>query len=86
MRNDIKDGGPAFPSTHPLIFDSDPRGPSTLMCVGMSLRDYFAAHAPPIDENWFLQYCKNIGVFSHAKTTADWRFAYADAMLKARES
>ena len=43
---------------------------------GMSLRDYFASRAPAYEAEWFSSY---------AKTTADWSYEYADAMMEARK-
>ena len=62
----INDGGPAFPlqSIGPEFSPG---------YAGMSLRDYFAAHAPlPECDMPFFEHCA-------------YRYAYADAMLKARE-
>ena len=58
-----KTGGPAFPA--PII---DVRGHE-----GMTLRDFFAVHAPKsMDSMTLAEYCA-------------WSYRYADAMLKARE-
>lgn len=43
--NPIKDGGPAFP----VIADTL----SQVLGAGMSLRDYFIAHAPAEPQTWF---------------------------------
>jgi hypothetical protein len=43
------DGGPAFP--WPTVVDADTNTVDT-GCEGMMLRDYFAAHAPPVPEWW----------------------------------
>lgn len=68
------DGGAAFPS---------PRGTRVTGEVqfsepGMSLRDYFAAHAPPAPDGWGSSYD-----FSEDRC-ADWAYTYADAMLAER--
>lgn len=60
-------GGPAFP----CLWES--RG-----IEGMSLRDYFAAHAPEPPEVWR-------GGDRGLRDIIEWRWYYADAMLKARQ-
>lgn len=54
----------AFPTTH---------------SYGMSMRDYFAAHAPEPPKIWR-------GGERSIVDIVQWHWAYADAMLKARES
>jgi hypothetical protein len=49
------------------------------MFDGMTLRDYFAAHAPEPYKNWH-------GGDRSIVDIVQWRWAYADAMLKAREA
>lgn len=67
----IKDGGPAFP---------------TAMGEGMSLRDYFATHAPPPPDWWIHSYADRANdLDSVANVIAQWNYAYADAMLRERE-
>jgi len=61
---------PVFPHTREQI----ERGEE-----GMSLRDYFAAHASEHDIQEIL------GLFDEDTTRQDARFLHADAMLKARE-
>ena len=68
-------GGPAFPQ---------PTN-STLSWDGMTLRDYFAAHAPECPDTWLSRYPMERGWRGEARAIADWRFEYADEMLKARE-
>ena len=63
----IEDGGTAFPVTT-----------STRYTKGMSLRDYFAAHAPNPPKGWN-------GGEKEVEDIIEWRWYYADAMLKARE-
>lgn len=75
----VNDGGPAFPNP-PGAFNPH-TGP------GMSLRDYFAAHAPEMPDGW-----TGIVPLSERLSRADdmlyrlieWRWFYADAMLAAR--
>jgi len=59
-------GGPAFP----LVANNWHR-------TGMTLRDYFAAHAPEPPESWR-------GGDKKLHDIIYWRWWYADAMLKAR--
>lgn len=49
---------------------------------GMTLRDYFAAHAPdaPDDFGW------NNGEATQCERLARWSYHYADAMLAARNA
>lgn len=56
MRNQTDDGGPAFPSTGQLDIN------------GMSLRDYFAAHAPDMPR-WFIRKCLGL---PKSATIAEW--------------
>lgn len=82
------DGGPAFP-----VFFRDIKGMD-----GMSLRDYFAAHAPevPPDFNRLSQTTvvndgydrKRVSNMVEPYTTwmVRWRWHYADLMLKARDA
>lgn len=52
--------------------------------AGMDLRDYFAAKAIPIYLEWFV---RNEGVsqLETCEQAADWSYAMADAMMRARE-
>ena len=66
MSENINDGGPAFPLKGPLL---------TSDCLGMSLRDYFAAKAMQ----------SLVALDRTAATmTAEYAYAMADAMLAAR--
>ena len=67
MKND---GGQAFPS-HPEAFNGSD--------YGMSLRDYFAANAPPVPD-WFVKVNN-----SDMEDLITWRWYYADAMLAERD-
>lgn len=87
MTQPKNDGGPAFPNG----FDPD-YAVANRIDVGMSLRDYFLAHAPIT----FSEAHKLLCLMAQEKgavspTAADiieylafLRFQYADAMLKAR--
>ena len=75
-----KDGGPAFPVGR--VFD--PRGNLVQAgASGMSLRDWFAGTAPPMTDTWLED---SLGEGDHyLDAQAAWNYAYADAMLAARE-
>jgi hypothetical protein len=73
MSEPINDGGPAFPI--PPVGTGDPRDGMTVGSSGMSLRDYFAAHA--INE---------VGWYENMDNSAAMAYLIADAMLKAREA
>jgi len=66
--SDTDTGGPAFPVPLDAFDDRE----------GMTLRDYFAAHAPNPPETWKAEK-------DEAANIIEWRWAYADAMLKARQ-
>ena len=66
----LGDGDPAFPQKEPLTSD----------CHGMSLRDYFAAKAM----NGLLAQSMGTALGSEPKHAAEYAYAMADAMLKAR--
>ena len=63
------DGGPAFPSVG---------GPEYVKDAGMSLRDWFAGQALAGLGTW------NPGMYPDLQAKADFAYATADAMLKAR--
>jgi len=74
MTKHIHDGGPAFP----VVFEHADAGAEML---GMSLRDYFAAHAPiPLPVWTPPTYCTDV------ERLIAWRWFYADEMLKARDA
>lgn len=80
MTDYIKTGGPAFPAPyHPMD------GIDTTNPAGMTLRDYFAAKAMAAlivsDEVDELQ-----TIEKYIEETAVGAYAYADAMLRARET
>ena len=89
MSDKIKDGGHAFPKTAsfhpdgPANFDSEDQS-------GMTLRDYFAAHAPigvaDANEAFYRTNSRNPRESEMLDTLAVLRSRYADAMLKAREA
>lgn len=66
------DGGPAFPA-------------ASYLHRGMSLRDYFAAHAPERPGGWWpTPRPERLETWS-PELHAAWAFAYADAMLAERD-
>ena len=66
-------GGSAFPRKGGELYQ------------GMTLRDYFAAHAPECPKEWLSRYSVEKGWHGEAKARADWCFEYADEMMKARD-
>ena len=91
----MKDGGPAFPES---VRTTDLAGnPLAIIKNGMTLRDYFAAHArfDDGDITWGevkrfhgLPDDTDIGNWTEARTLAykvARRYAYADAMIRERE-
>ena len=81
----INDGGPAYPVNY-ISMDSCGNERVQAQDFGMSLRDYCAAKAPIPPKWWIDCYGKNLNdLQSEAELIAKWNYAYADAMLKARE-
>lgn len=68
-------GGPAFPQNLETAMMAN-LNPSN-GALGMTLRDYFAAHAPAVPENWH-------GGDKGFSSVIEWRWYYADKMIKAR--
>jgi len=69
----MKDGGQAFPGTAHYEYYK-----------GMTLRDYFAIHAPDMPDQWY-QDSKHDRPSEHwADADSAWRYFHADAMIKAR--
>jgi hypothetical protein len=90
--SDTNTGGPAFPTTKPLEHWGDPN-------QGMTLRDYFAAHATEEDICTAMDLVKKVervrdlgnghkvierGYPDNTRQIA--RYIHADAMLKARQA
>ena len=71
------DGGPAFP-----IRVAQPFGDGYLAVGGMTLRDYFAAHATDADIKDMMNILFENNIPADGRSA---RFAHADAMLAARE-
>lgn len=75
------DGGPIFPFVVPL-FDKYRQ-----LEVGMTLRDYFAAHAPFVIEDILYTHDKDQSFNpreKHLELLAEMRYKYADAMIVER--
>ena len=93
----MKDGGPAFPSE--FKFDHPNAGPMVEQSAGMSLRDYFAIHAPePTNEQISSierreqaanphnePYANKVRRRGRQEIICSLRYEYADAMLAERE-
>lgn len=73
-----RDNSPAFPTTHlPQPNSTDPAWNEP----GMTLRDYFAAHAPEPPRQWYYsQPADEAGM----ATWLRWRWVYADMMMAER--
>lgn len=69
-----EDGGPAFPRTGATV-DARPQ-------IGMTLRDYLAAHAPAMTDQWFEDSRQEGETWMQVESA--WRYAYADAMIAER--
>lgn len=74
--NKTNNGGPAFPV--PLHPGQSYQGHAP--CDGMTLRDFFATHAPAVPEDfgWI------DGESDCVQRIVRWNWCYADAMLAAR--
>jgi hypothetical protein len=87
-------GGPAFPEGGAEWDQDSHRYEMRPLEGGMTLRDYFAAHAPqmPPALNEIAKMAERqdgrdtSDYGAYARLLADWRWAYANAMLKARQS
>lgn len=86
-----KTGGPAFPLQYDPYVDHPVHGRVHRASIGediqegMTLRDYFAAHAPVAPDDWNETLAMRATYVDEQMAIALWRFEYADAMLKARE-
>jgi len=70
---------PAFPNTPEMMIACGGVGGQ-----GMSLRDYFAAHAPECPK-WFYEIKADGSEIAQQRTIACWAYSYADAMLIERD-
>ena len=82
----LKDGGPIYPCRMPTggKHSNDEPEPTKLH-FGMSLRDYFAIHAPEPTKQQVDDYMSGWNVLDTRLARAELRYLEADAMLKARE-
>jgi len=89
MKQKIETGGPAFPVSTAEASEGHQDGHNTWQFPGMTLRDYFAAHAPigvaDANEAFYRAHGRNALTSEMLDTLARLRSMYADAMLKARE-
>lgn len=73
------DGGPAFPEPERFMPDGTPLGHEYgYRAQGISVRDYFAAHA-------LAGMLYHEQAFEQPSRVGAWAYEYADAMLAARE-
>ena len=81
-----ENGGPAFPSVESV---ASTLYPGEKEHIGMTLRDYFAAHAPFTmkDAHWAFEtaYIRHPNAFEIMVMLAEMRMQYADAMIEARQ-
>ena len=75
------DGGPAFPSAEAYLDNS---GFKPVSMPGMTLRDYFASHAPVRAEVYVPAGIPRVGL-SEIQLDILWCWEYADAMIKERD-
>lgn len=84
------DGGAAFPREYQTgeVINVGPGSyvPQTGTAPGMSLRDYFAAHAPKPTDQWIADTMgERLPKGSHyVNALVSWAYFYADAMLAER--
>lgn len=81
---------PAFPAFDEWIAFTDEDGiehKRSESHSGITTRDYFAAHAPAMPEQWYLDHPrkKSNPLWHWGAASAEWAFFYADAMMEARE-
>lgn len=84
-RQEVDDGGHAFPAPpcgDSMTFEDGRTTHQFSGSTGMTLRDYFAAHAPPAPTQ--LRNASHLDLEMLAGIR--WRWQYADAMLKARQA
>jgi len=94
------DGGSAFPTPFVMVHDDDQgKDYPQYATSGMTLRDWFATHAPEAETSWIerqsqLDKARNPHNEPHHKypirslleLKVAWKWQYADAMLKRREA
>lgn len=77
------DGGPAFPHLDLYTGAGNPH-PTPVQYNGMSLRDWFAAHASDSDVLYHRSQLYHAGGYIKEPTREECKYAYADAMIAAR--
>ena len=79
MSDEIETHPPGYVSPHGLL--------------PWSIRDRFAASAPPVPSLWLsrqtdrdvrFNHTESVSLYAHARLAARWAYEYADSMLKAR--
>ena len=87
-RRPIDDGGPAFPRAMGNMGDADTIARDQ-GAGGMTLRDFFAAHAPPMPLSIWgttdLNLHTDADCAGYLAVIAMWRYLYADAMIEQRK-
>ena len=75
-------GGPAFPCVRVPNGECDCHP----MFTGMTLLDWFAAHAPPMPQQWFedSSWKKTDPLWHWGEAGAAWAYFYAGAMMAER--
>ena len=84
------DGGSAFPGTYPenqYDYSEMCGKESWVGAKGMSLRDWFAGHAPPMPDQWFQDSPrkKSDPLWHWGEASAAWAYFYAGAMIAERD-
>ena len=86
---EINDGGPAFPcgpSGMSISYDDGRTEHQYPGSPGMSLRDWFASHASHYDTLRHKSIIEQANGFTQTPSVEECKYAYADAMLKARSA
>ena len=87
-RDPIDNGGPAFPRAMGNMGDADTIARDQ-GAEGMTLRDFFAAHAPPMPLSIWgttdLNLHTDADCAGYLAVIAMWRYLYADAMIEQRK-
>jgi hypothetical protein len=78
LLTEIRSGGPAFP--HEGKYDDG----TVRAANGVTLRDYFATHAPPMTDQFWIDTHQQWPEKHWIDADSEWRFRHADAMLAER--
>ena len=82
------DGGPAFPERRWKNMGVTAEDWQAMNLPGMTLREYFAAHAPPMPDSLWggePELHDDAARAGYLAVVAMWNYEYADAMLAHRE-